>query len=171
MKRSFSGNLALYVTKVKQSEHVAIKIIAFYSKECTKYTENALIMAKGLRSKRMRRNRTALRKAIIEPLTDRRLKKTTTALAEQIKHAKGSSIKALAKKLGRDGGDDEEDMDVSSEDDEEEDTDARGRSTAQRSVRSSSRGAPETSAVDDADDVTHYAPVPKRKSTFKFSHP
>lgn len=124
-------------------------------------------MAKGLRSKRMRRNRTALRKAIIEPLTDRRLKKTTTALAEQIKNVKGSSIKSLAKKLGRgDGEEDEEDMDVSSEEEEEEEVDERGRSTAQRSVRSSSKPP-----QDDADDVTHYAPVPKRKSTFKFAHP
>ncbi len=116
----------------------------------------------------MRRNRSVIRKTIVEPLNDRRLKKTTTALAEQIKNSKAKSIKALAKTLGRSSAD-EDDMDVSSDDDdEEEDTARRGRSTAQRTVRSSSQAPQEH---EDDDEVTHYAPVPKKRSGFKFAHP
>lgn len=52
-------------------------------------------MAKGIRSKRMRKNRAGLRKSFAQPIVDKRQEKIAQAIEDQLKEKRGETIKAL----------------------------------------------------------------------------
>lgn len=60
-------------------------------------------MAKGLRSKSMRKNRTRLRETIMIPAIKLRQEKIAKAIEEDLKQKSGNSISLLKKSLVKDG--------------------------------------------------------------------
>jgi hypothetical protein len=112
-------------------------------------------MAKGLRSKRMRRNRSELRKQLGEPLEKKRIETVTLAIAQQIHEQRGSSIRALksALKLGA-ASDADTNIEV-------------GKTTQKRTRKIIKTPTPATLELNRSD----ISSIGGLKSRFKFAHP
>ena len=72
-------------------------------------------MAKSIRSKSKRRNRTALRKVLCEPVIAARQKKVSKKLAESLKEKQGKSILGLKAIFQKKGKQDDIEQDVEDE--------------------------------------------------------
>ena len=88
-------------------------------------------MAKSIRSKNTRANRSALRKTLCEPLIAKRLEKQSAALKKMVAEKKGGSItklkavfkRAAPKQNDADEEEEEEEEEVGGDDGEEMETD------------------------------------------------